>query len=315
MYKFVNLGDFAQQVRTSKFDTQSKRSVSVFASSNIAGDGGYSVPTEFLDQIFMRYYNALLPYCQVIPASSGNISIPTDETTPWASSGIIAEWDDEGGVADQKKPILSLSEHTLRKLRVLIPATEELVSDSRAFDAWIPKAMNRAVTWKINDAIINGIGAARPLGIMNSGARIEVAKVTSQQAGTIQEGNILAMLERSLDPLASVWVINPGCYGQVSNLTSFDSGMGRLAGLPVIATDACSQLGQAGDIILADLSGYRVVSKGAAFANSAHLWFDQDMHAFKLTVRIDGQPILRAPTTPPNSGTTRSHFVSLAERV
>lgn len=315
MSDFVSLGGFAQHVRTARFDKGSQRSVEIFASSEIASDGGYAVPIVFVDQIFMHGDNALLPYCQVIPSASGEIQIPTDETTPWASSGIIAEWDDEGGVANKRKPEFSYSEHKLRKLRVLIPASEELVADSRAFNAWLPKAMNRAVTWKINDAIINGIGAARPLGIMKSGARIEVAKVGSQAAGTIQDANILTMMERSLDPFASVWVINPGCCGQVSNLKSFDSATRRLAGLPIITTDACAQLGQSGDIILANMEGYRVVSRGAAFSNSAHLWFDQDIQAFKLTVRLDGQPILRAPTTPPNSGTTRSHFVSLAERL
>lgn len=314
MSDFVSLGGFAQQVRAARFDKGSQRSVAVFANTDIASDGGYAVPMTFVDQIFMRGDNALLPYCQVIPSGSGDIQIPFDETTPWASSGIVAEWDDEGSTANQRKPELSCSEHKLRKLRVLIPASEELVADSRAFNAWLPNAMNRAVTWKINDAIINGIGAARPLGIMKSDARIEVAKEGSQVAGTIQDANILAMMERNLDPLASVWVINPGCYGQVTNLKSFDSATRRLAGLPIITTDACAQLGKSGDIILANMGGYRVVSRGAAFSNSAHLWFDQDIQAFKLTIRLDGQPILRAPTTPPNSGKTRSHFVSLAER-
>lgn len=69
-------------------------------------------------------------------------------------------------MGSQVKPTLSSAEHRLRKLRVLVPVTEELVADAPAFNAWLPAAMSRAVAWKMNDAIINGPGAARPLGIL-----------------------------------------------------------------------------------------------------------------------------------------------------
>jgi HK97 family phage major capsid protein len=258
--------------------------------------------------------NALLAYCQHIPSSSNEIEIPVDETTPWQSSGIIASWDNEGSASTGVKPELSLARHRLKKLRVLIPASEELVSDSKAFSIWFPKAMNRAVAWKFNDTIINGLGVDRPLGILNSDAVIEVAKDGAQGAGTIVDANIAAMLARSLDPINAVWVANTGAYGQLANLAGFDSGTRRLAGLPIVTTDACPALGTAGDLILANMNAYRVVSKGWIFSDSAHLWFDQDIHAFRLTVRVDGQPILHEPTTPPNAGSTRSHFVTLATR-
>lgn len=314
MSNFQTLGHFAQAIRSARFDKNSQRAIGTFASSDLASDGGYAVPVDMVAQIFLHGENSLLPYCQLIPTSSGLVEVPTDETMPWDSSGIIADWDGEGSTANQRKPELSMSEQRLKKLRVLVPASDELVADSQAFNAWLPTAMSRAVTWKINDAIINGIGGARMLGIMKSGARIEVAKDGAQGAGTIVAANISAMLARSLNPMASVWIMNPACYGPVSGLVAFDSGTCRLAGLPIVTTDACAALGSPGDIILAGMGGYRVLSKGPVFSQSAHLWFDQDLQAFRMTVRIDGQPILQGPTTPPNSGATRSHFVSLAER-
>lgn len=311
---FVNFAGFANTVRRATFDKSAARAAADFASTSIAADGGYAVPVDHVNEIFMGDVQALMPLCQVIPAKSGSVTIPTDETTPWANTGIIAEWDDEGEVGAQRKPALSSAEHRLRKLRVLVPVTDELADDAPALAAWLPQAMRRAVTWKINDAILNGPGTARPLGILNSGALVTVAAETSQAAGTIVAKNVAAMLGRALDPTSATWIIHPESYTQVAALDNFDSATGRLAGRPIIATDACQAVGTAGDIILANLAGYRIVSRGPAFSESSHLWFDQDVRAFRLTIRIDGQPILREPVTPPNSATTRSHFVALAPR-
>ncbi|GEM_PF-3022941 len=314
MNDFNNLGQFALAIRSAPYDKSIQRSVATFAGSSVATDGGYSVPVEMIVDLFMKGENSLLPFCNVIPVSSGEIEIPVDGTMPWESSGIIADWDDEGAAASQHKPKLSLSRNKLRKLRVLVPVTDELVADSQAFNVWLPDAMRRAVTWKINDAIINGSGVARPLGILKSSAAIVAAKETGQVAGTIIAMNIQAMLARSMDPTSAVWVMNPTAYGQVIEFSTFDSGTGRLAGLPVIVSEACAELGSPGDIILANMKGYRIVTRGPVFSQSAHLWFDQGISAFRLTVRLDGQPILSAPTTPPNSAVTRSHFVTLAAR-
>ncbi len=314
MSSFVNFAGFANTVRRATFDKSAARSAADFSSSSVAADGGYAVPVHHVNEIFMGDVQALMPLCQVIPAKSGSVTIPVDETTPWASSGIIAAWESEGSVGAQRKPSLSAADHRLHKLKVLVPVTEELGDDAPALAAWLPQAMRRAVAWKINDAIINGPGTARPLGILKSNALISVTKESGQTASTIVAANVSKMLGRVLDPSSATWIINPEVYAQITSLSAFDSATMRLAGRPIVTTDACQALGTVGDIILANMGAYRVVSRGPAFAESAHLWFDQDMQAFRLTVRIDGQPILRGPVTPPNSATTRSHFVALETR-
>lgn len=47
---------------------------------------------------------------------------------------------------------------------------------------------------------------------------------------------------------------------------------------------------------------------------SMHLWFDQDLVAFKWTLRVGGQPWLQAPVARKSGGNTLSHFVVLAAR-
>lgn len=283
--------------------------------STLSGiDGGYAVPTDDASAILMQGTDALLPYCRQMPISrGGSIRLPLDTATA-SGSGIIAAWADEAAELPRRKPELDLTEFELKKLIALVPVTEELLSDSDALAAWLPLAMQQAISLKINEAIVSGPGASRPLGILNSGALITVDKYSSQVAGTIIDVNIAAMLSRSLSPMNSIWIASPAAYEHITLLTLFDAPTRTLAGLPIVLTDYCSAPGTPGDLILADLSWYIVASKGPQLAQSVHLWFDQDIAAFRLTFRMDGMPALVAPITPPNSAVTKSHFVTTALR-
>ena len=102
---FQGFGNFAQAVRMRKFDAKSNRAASAFGSTTIASDGGYAVPIDFANDIFMRGENSLVPLCQIIPSASNSIAVPVDEATPWASTGILASWDDEGSEGAPRKPL------------------------------------------------------------------------------------------------------------------------------------------------------------------------------------------------------------------
>lgn len=285
-----------------------------FGSTGSGPDGGFAVPTDTASEILMFATGALLPLCREIPVSGGGIGMPLDACSPWADDGIQAFWPDEGDALQASIPKLGLTSFELKKLSCLVPVTDELLEDSLALQAWLPLAMGEALKVKINDSIITGLGTGRPLGILNAPSKITVTKEGSQTAATIIDANVGAMLARHLDAAAARWLVNPGAYGQVTGLATFDSASRTLAGLPIVLSDACKALGSEGDIILADLAGYVVASKAAQLAQSMHLWFDQDITAFRLTFRFDGSPMLSGAVTPPNSAVTRSHFVTLAVR-
>ena len=75
-------------------------------------------------------------------------------------------------------------------------------------------------------------------------------------------------------------------------------------------------LGDEGDIMLVDLASYLTAVKagGLRAATSIHLWFDQDLMAFRFILRVAGQPWWSEVTTAANGNFTQSPFVSLAER-
>lgn len=277
-------------------------------------DGGYAVPVDMAESILMPETGSLLRYCLQVPVTQGgSIDIPLDSATI-AGSGVIAAWESEGAVLPQRKPNLNLTHFELRKLVALVPVTDELLQDSAALAAWLPLAMQQAVTLKVNEAIVAGLGAGRPLGIMNSDSLIEVAKYSGQTAGTIIDANIAAMLARSLSPMTSIWIANPAAYEHITLLTLFDAPTQTLAGMPIVLSDSCSAVGTPGDLILADMSWYVVAMKTPQLNGSMHLWFDEDVTAFKLVFRMEGMPALVAPITPLNSSTTKSHFVTTALR-
>lgn len=279
-------------------------------------DGGFAVPVDAAREILMPGVGALLPHCRQIPVTSGgSISVPNDIQTPFSDAGIVAAWENEGAQLPQQKPNLNATNFILKKLTALIAVTDQLLADSDALAAYLPLALQSAVVRKCNDAIINGTGAGVPLGILKSSALITVSAEAAQAADTINDANIASMLNRAIDPMASTWIMNPRAFGYASSyLSGFDGATRTLNGLPIVTTDACAELGEFGDVILASMSWYLAALKTPQLNSSTHLFFDQDATCFRLTFRMDGSPALAAPVTPPNSPVTRSHFVALAQR-
>ncbi|MEY2633850.1 MAG: hypothetical protein RIR00_2504 [Pseudomonadota bacterium] len=310
-----------------------ERAATVFGNEAAGPDGGYAVPPTFASEIASVAYGegSLLSYADNTPIAGNTMTFPKDETTPWGSTGITAAWEGEGNQSTPKKPALSEASLKLRKLKVLVAASDELLADAPAMSAYITRKSGEAVDWKVNDAILNGTGAGMPLGILNAASFVAQAKESGQAADTVVALNIAKMYARTIMSGGSnmVWLMNPDVFPQIMTLTLNNNPIwvpsnqgftgapnGLLMGRPIVLTDACDTVGDQGDIVCANMSGYRAITKagGVDFATSMHLWFDQDLMAFRLIFRMDGQPVLGAAVTPPNSAVTRSHFVGLAAR-
>lgn len=334
---FANYGEFcADVVRASTGKQTSEkftRAATTFGNESSGPDGGYAIPPEFAREIasYTESEESLLAACDNTPISGNSMTFPKDETQPWGSTGISAAWEGEGVQSTPKKPALGESQLKLRKLKVLVAASEELLADAPAMSSYLVRKSGEAVDWKTQDAIINGTGAGMPLGILNAASLVSQAKETSQVADTIVAANIAKMYGRVIKGAGAnlKWLINPDAFQQVVTLTLNSNPIwipasegfkgapdGLLLGRPIVMTDACDTVGDKGDIILANMNGYRAITKagGIELATSMHLWFDQDLMAFRVIFRMDGQPALESAVTPPNSAVTRSHFVTLDAR-
>lgn len=343
-----SFGEFANSVRSAsqhggRVDPRLVANApTTYTQEGIGEDGGFLVPPDFRQEIMTKVMgeDSLLGRTDQLTTGSNSVVLPTDETTPWDSSGgIQAYWGNEASQLSQSKVKLGEKQLRLHKLTALIPVTEEMQADAGTLDGYLRRKVPEKFDYKIQNAIVNGTGAGQPLGILQSPALVSVAKDTnispSQQADTVLYSNIVNMYARMYAPCRSraVWLINQDIEPQLYTM-AFDpnnqtkvpvylpagsvagSPFGTLFGRPVLPIESCSTLGDKGDIIFADLTQYLTVLKTGGIRQdiSMHLFFDYDTMAYRFIFRVAGMPWWGAPITPANGNNTRSCFVTLDER-
>ena len=311
-------------------------------SEGMPSDGGFLVQTDFATELLRRAYETgqAANRCRRIPvsANANGLKIPAiDEISRADGSrwgGVRAYWTAEAGDKSNATPSFRQLELSLKKLTGLAYVTDELLADAGALESILMTAFSEEIGFKLDDAVINGDGAGKPLGILASPALVSVAKETGQPADTLQPENLVKMWARCYgrSRLNAVWFINQDIEPQLFTLgIAVGTGggtiymppgglsaqpYGTLFGRPVIPIEQCQTLGDKGDIILADLSQYVLIDKGGIqSASSIHVKFANDETAFRFVYRVDGMPIWQAPLIPfTGAANTLSPFVTLNAR-
>lgn len=304
-------------------------------------DGGFLVQTDFSTELLTQVFETgiLASRCRRIQISGNANGIKIngiDETSRAStrSGGILGYWEEEAAEKTAKSPKFRKIELTLKKLIGLCYATDELLDDAAALEGVIRSGFISEFGFLLDDAIINGTGATQPLGILNAGCLVSVAKESGQKAATIVAENVINMYSRMFPSSigTSVWLVNQNVFPQLFTM-SLAVGTGgipiwmpaggmsgspysTLFGRPVIPIEQAATLGTVGDIIFADLAnGYIIAEKGGIKSDmSVHVSFIYDQSVFRFVLRIDGQPVRAVALTPYKGTTTLSHFVALAVR-
>lgn len=348
---YVNLGQFGMEVKTfgDKTKTVPERLAGYLAKSpsgmneTLGEEGGVLVPPQIGQGIYERAFDpmSLVATSDCYNLTGNTIEFPglADNSRATGSrwGGVRGYWLNEAAQLTSSKPKFTNIKLRLHKLGVLVYMTDELMSDTGvALDQWMTRKAGDEINFMSSDALINGGGGDRPLGILNSPCLISVTRTT---ANLIKFADISNMWNRMFSPFRSgaVWYVNQEVEPQLDKLT-FEvknvagtenvggwplyippgglnsSPYGLLKGRPVIPIEWCAALGTAGDIILANQKQYLVGTKGGGIqsAMSIHLRFDYDETAFRFIYRIDGQPWWNKVLTPYKGTSTFSSFVALA---
>jgi HK97 family phage major capsid protein len=303
--------------------------------------GGFLVQTDFATDIFARAYEmgAILSRVQKlgISTNANGIKVPAiDETSRATGSrwgGVQSYWIGEGGTVTATRPKFRLIELDLKKLMSTMYVTDELLADASVLTSIANQAFSEEIAFMTEDAVFRGSGAGQPLGIMNATAKVTVPKESGQSAKTIVYENVLNMWSRMWirSRANGVWYINQDVEPQLYGLSQVigtagvpvylppngisGNPYGVLFGRPVIPVEYCETLGTEGDLVLADFGQYVVADKGGVqAASSMHVAFLSDEMVFRITYRVDGEPIWHAPLTPYKGSATRSPFITLATR-
>ena len=294
---------------------------------------------EFSSDIIKSMFsgNPILKMVKRYNIKSNSIKIPAvDETSRADGSrhgGVQAYYIAEAGEKTASRPKFRQLELSLNKLVVLVYTTDELLEDAGTLGAYLGEIAPDEIGFRAQDAIINGSGAGQPLGIVNSGALVSVSKESGQAADTVVFENIVKMYQRmpGRNRANAVWVCNQDVEAQLFSMSlSVGSGGGpvyltaggasaapfaTLMGRPVIPTEQCPTLGDAGDIMFCDFSQYIMATRGNIQADmSIHVRYVYDESVFRFVYRFDGQPVLDSPVTPFKGSNTLGPFVALAER-
>jgi HK97 family phage major capsid protein len=307
----------------------------------VPSEGGFLVQTDFASGLIENAWEkpGLLPFVDKNPITGNSMTMfGVDETSRADGSrngGVRGYWGAEAAEMTKSQPKFREINLKVNKVHVLIYVTEEMLEDVSFLSSYINQAGPDELDLKLTDALIAGDGAGKPLGILNSGCLVSQAKEGTQDADTILHDNIIKMWSRmpARSRLNAIWMINQDCEPQLNMLASDGNktnplyvppgglkdtpwaGYATLLGRPVLVLEQCKTVGDAGDIILADMNKYVAVDKGGVkSAVSMHVRFVYDEQVFKFTYRFDGQPALSSAITPFNGSNTLSPFVTLAAR-
>ena len=305
----------------------------------IPSQGGYLVQNGLAAGLIERMYTVGQVLSRVSkdpvgPNSNGMTYNALDETSRADGSrfgGVLGYWLAEAGTKLATKPKFRQLDLKLKKVIAAAYATDELLQDATALESWLVRNVPEELRFKVEDAIINGDGAGKPLGILAGPGRVEIAKETNQAADTENYTNVIKMWARLWvgSRANAVWFVNQdveqqlaqmalavGTGGIAPQFVGYGSdGVMRIFGRPVVAIEYAATVGDAGDIILADMSQYQMIEKGGVqSASSIHVQFLTDETTFRWVYRCDGQPIWNSALTPFKGSNTVAPVITLAAR-
>lgn len=313
---------------------------STFGAEGTGADGGWAAPPMISKEIWSFSAideDSLINYCDNTPVEGNAMAFPSDEETPWSLNGPRAYWANEASVATPTKPKLGDVTLRLEKLLALVPLTNELLADTTALTAYLPKRIGLSVKWKTNEAILFGNGNGQPLGALNGNATITQAKDSGQATLTLSDTNLANMMAK-LPPNSynkAIWLYNNDCFAPLYTLKNsagypvfapflqpsggamhLSPNVATILGRPAMMSQHANTFSSLGDFMLLDLSYYKVITKsgGLETATSIHFYFDADATAFRTTFRVMGQPAIKNPISPAKGTSKMSPFVQLSAR-
>lgn len=302
-------------------------------------DGGFAVQSDFAGAILESAVQSspLLSRLDsyTVSANANRATwLQADEGDVGSSvyGGVQMFWTQEGGSVSATKPQFRKMDIDLNKMMGVAYATDELLQDAAFMSGFFGTCFGLAADRLLTDAVINGDGVAKPLGILKSPALITQALETSQTA-KLTGVNAVKMQSRLLtrNRQNCVWIMNPDVEPYLPQL-SIDASSGnaakmlwdpegglgnlsyqRILGKDVLFEDSCSSLGTKGDILLVDPSQYMLLRKGGAKQDwSMHVAFLTDEQCFRMVLRVGGAPKMSKAVTLKNTTAGRSAYVTLA---
>ena len=302
---------------------------------SVGASGGFLVPTEFYSQLM-----AVDPEAQIVRSRATKIrmrrrqvDIPVLNQTvttagiPHWFGGMQFYWTEEAAQKTETNASFRKVSLTAHKLTGYTEVSDELLDDSAiSLGDFFNSSLGFAggIAWMEDYAFLQGTGAGEPLGVINAGATITVARTGTTTP--IVYGDLVNMMENFLPTGRGVWVFNQSAFSNLMNMQdpsasyiwqpNLQAGVpAMLWGMPVIFTEKTPVVGSAGDAILADFRYYLIGDRQATTIESTNQYrWQYDLTSWRAVHRVDGQPWLSAPLTLQDGTLQVSPFVILGAK-
>ncbi|RLG44237.1 MAG: phage major capsid protein [Thermoproteota archaeon] len=307
-------------------------------SSGIGSDGGFLLPQTIAEGLLKKTFET-----GILASKCRSYALPRGETYTmkllkdssradgYRAGGLTVHFLGESEAMTASQISSEVLDFKLKKMAGFCYVTEEQLSNEDTLSQEMNSLFPQEFGFVLDSRIMSGAGAKDPVGFMNSACKVTVAKESGQTAETIVFNNLVKMMSRMWSRSLSnaVWFYNQDCFPQLMNLSFPNSNVpiwlpnnsivgspfNTLLGIPAIPVEQCETLGTEGDIILADMSQYQLITRGGInSASSIHVRFNTNETAFRFVLRIDGKPLWISPLTPAKGSNTISPFVTLATR-
>lgn len=294
-------------------------------------EGGFSVPEQLWAQIWnaMVEVSVVMDQVRLFPMTSDTLKIPawdSADQTQGSIAKIEPEWLGELGTATRKTPSLRLLTLTPNKIALYLQSSYEVLSDSVALSSSLGPLMTNSLAFGIDEAVLTGNGTARPLGVLESPAAINVGRATANSIGFADLTNMAgSLLPGSFGK--AIWIFSPSAYKRLlavevatnSGVLALSTTMGAgaapsrtLLGMEVRVSEKLPSLGTKGDAMLLDLSFYAFGSREVGrFEKTNAAGWTTDALDFRMIHRVDGKPLISTPIVVRKGGSTVSPFVIL----
>lgn len=320
-----SFGEFVSAVR---FGDPEKRLMSMADGTS----GGFLVPDQFTSEFLQVSPEAAIvrPRARVIPAGSppdAKLPFPAlDQGANGVYGGVTVGWIAEGGTKADTTPVLDEIELEPKEVAASVIVTDKLLRNAPAASSIIQQLLTNARIGAEDYAFLRGNGVGKPLGVLNSPGRKNIARTTASDVVYTDILNMLASMNPE-DLAGCVWVANlttlPKIMGikDSGNNNIYWGGVARtvegampssLAGLPLIWSGRTPTLGNAGDLALINFNYYLIKDGSGPFIEaSPHVYFVNNKTVIKMFWNVDGQLWTKEPLLLEDASTTVSPVVVL----
>jgi len=263
--------------------------------------GGFTVPPGFMDDLIMsaQRTNPWLSRRRNITAPGNEVTVPAlddrDRTNDYA--GLSMPRTTEGATLTESSVTFKARTLRLNKAAELIRVSNELLADSAlSMDSVLTETFARAYSRRQALDTIQGDGVGGPQGVLNSNARYTVSRDTASDVKMVDLATMVSRLAPGASPF---WLMHPSTIEKVYQLSDTvgnniifgnarEGGPQQLLGFEVFVTEAAPQLGNAGNVILLDLSNFLYLSRPLQVEASRDAAFDTDEVLFRAVARDAG---------------------------